>query len=127
MTTIEQKFARVVKAFSQDRGVAVGEGKGFGSGALKINGKIFAMLSSGDQFVVKLPRKRVDELVASGTGVRFEPRPAKAMKEWFTVKASGVDWTELAREARQFVMRGKNFRTSTRSSIGRSKKQSKER
>ncbi len=100
----EQKVARVVKAFSREPDVTVGEGKGFGSGTLKINGKIFAMLSSGAQFVVKLPKRRVDELVASGKGMRFEPRPAKAMKEWLAVTADGIDWAELAKEARDFVL-----------------------
>ena len=40
-----------------------GAGKnGFGSQALQVGGKIFAMLSLKRQFVVKLPRDRVDEL-----------------------------------------------------------------
>jgi|SRR5581483_3102444 len=100
----KQKFARVVKRFSREPDVTVGEGSGFGSGTLKVNGKIFAMLSSGAQFVVKLPKRRVDELVASGKGIRFEPRPAKAMKEWLAVTADGIDWAELAIEARDFVL-----------------------
>ena len=54
-------FAPVVNAFVQDKQVTRDEGKGFGSGALEVNGKIFAMLTSLHKFVVKLPKDRVDE------------------------------------------------------------------
>lgn len=101
------KFARVAEVFSKDRGVAVGGGKGFGSGALKVHGKIFAMLDSKDQFVVKLSKKRVDELIASGVGIPFEPRPGKPMKEWLVVTAARSDWAKLAKEACEFVGGGK--------------------
>lgn len=103
----ERKFAKVAEAFSKERDVEVGGGKGFGSGALKVRGKIFAMLSSQQQFVVKLSTKRVDELVTSGSGVRFEPRSGKVMKEWLVVKADKQDWIGLAREASEFVRQGK--------------------
>ena len=76
-------------------------------GALKVKGKIFAMMSSKNQFVVKLSKERVAELVASGMGERFEPRPGKSMKEWLVVKADGVDWVQLAKESCEFVKRGK--------------------
>jgi hypothetical protein len=39
-------FASVVNAFVQDKQVTRDEGKGFASGALKVNGKIFAMMTS---------------------------------------------------------------------------------
>ena len=48
---IDLRFAAVVKAFSRDRQVTHGGSKGFGSGALKVNGKIFAMISSTGKFV----------------------------------------------------------------------------
>jgi len=46
-----------------------------GSDALKENGKIFLMISSKGSFVVKLPKNRVEELIARREGQRFEPRP----------------------------------------------------
>src|SRR5579884_2525715 len=98
----ERKFAKVAEAFSKDRAVEVGGGKGFGSGALKIRGKIFAMLSSQQRFVVKLSKKRVHELVTAGAGIRFEPRPGKPMNEWLVVKADRQDWIDLAKEAYEF-------------------------
>jgi hypothetical protein len=42
----------------------------FGASALRVNNTIFAMLSSKGQFVVKLPRQRVEALIAAGAGRR---------------------------------------------------------
>lgn len=77
--------------------------KGFGSAALKIDGKIFAMLVR-DRLVVKLPRARVDALVDSGDGERLDPGHGRIMKEWLSLDpASDEDWLPLAREALEFV------------------------
>ncbi|HXW92990.1 MAG TPA: hypothetical protein VEK33_20740 [Terriglobales bacterium] len=103
----ERKFSRVVEALRRDPRVTIGDKRGFGSGALKVNDKIFAMTSSKGEFVVKLPRSRIDELLASGTGKRFEPRPGRVMKEWLVLTAVGIDWIELANQARDFVKRGR--------------------
>jgi hypothetical protein len=99
------KYAKIVAVLRRSPGVTVGAAKrGFGSSALCVGGKIFAMVSSQGCFVVKLPRKRVDELLASGVGVRFEPGPGRVMKEWLAVDpAADADWLALAREARTFV------------------------
>lgn len=95
-------FESVAKAFAKVHGVTREERKGFGSGALKVNGKIFAMMSSKGQFVVKLPKQRVDGLVSSGGAERFVPGPGRVMKEWAEIE--GRDgWLELAREACDFV------------------------
>jgi hypothetical protein len=102
---MDRKFARVIAVLSKDRAVTVGGGKGFGKGALKAKGKIFAMISSKNQFVVKLSNDRVDALVASGAGHRFEPRPGKAMKEWLVVTAENSEWVPLAKEACEFARR----------------------
>ena len=72
---------------------------------LKINGKIFAMFGRG-QFVTKLPKARVDELVSAGKGKRFDPGHGRLMKEWIVVWAGKVDWIELAKDAYQFVKQG---------------------
>jgi hypothetical protein len=107
-STAERKFSQVVEAISRLPGTEVGGGKGFGSGALKVKGKIFAMISSRDQVVVKLPTARVDELVASGKGKRFEPRPGRMMKEWVILPEDGANWVELVKEACAFVRRAKS-------------------
>ena len=102
----ERKFSKVVEALSCDRDVIHGAGKGFGSGTLKVNGKIFAMLAFGNQLVVKLPKDRVDAHVSSGSGKQFEPRPGRLMKEWLVVESENANWIGLAKEACDFVKHG---------------------
>jgi hypothetical protein len=80
-------------------------GRRFGSHALRRNGRIFAMLVR-DCLVVKLPRARVDELVAAGEGVRFDANKGTPMKEWFALAAdSELSWSDLSREALAFASR----------------------
>lgn len=104
--TSEERYARIVKALLGKSDVTLGSGKkGFGSSALQINNKIFAMLSSKGKFVVKLPRARVDSLVASRSGERFDPGHGRIMKEWLVVEpTSDEDWLALAKEAMTFVV-----------------------
>jgi hypothetical protein len=84
-----------------------GEGRRFGSYALKTRDRIFAMLVRG-RLVVKLPRQRVNELIASGAGERFDPGHGRLMKEWLVLEpAADADWLSLATEALEFVGRGR--------------------
>jgi hypothetical protein len=77
-------------------------GSGFGRGALRYRGKIFAMFVRG-QLVLKLPRDRVDELVADGHGTRFDANKGTPMKEWFSLDPeSDLAWSPLACEALAF-------------------------
>jgi hypothetical protein len=103
--TPEDQYATVVAALIGEPDVALGsQGKQrFGGSTLQVHGKIFAMLVGG-AFVVKLPRARVDALVAAGEGERFVGGHGRAMKEWVTVDAAaGERWLLLAREALAFV------------------------
>ena len=100
---IDLRFVRVMEAFANDRRVNRENRRGFGSGALKVNGKIFAMMSSKGRFVVKLPKGRVDEFVSRGVGERFDLGHGRVMKEWIVVGTSKTNWVELAKEAYQFV------------------------
>lgn len=100
------RYAAIVEALLGDAGVTYGTSgqRGFGASALTVKGKIFAMLASGDRFVVKLPRPRVDALVAAGDGELFDPGHGRLMKEWLVVApASAEGWLPLAREALAFV------------------------
>lgn len=66
--TPEERFAALVEEFLSNPDVTPPGGiegkKGFGSSELKVHGKMFAMLSQG-RLVVKLPKARVDALVAA--------------------------------------------------------------
>jgi hypothetical protein len=107
----EKRFADIVSSLRRKPGVTppasgASARKSFGSSGLKVNDKVFAMVSSRGEFVVKLPRDRVDALVASGDGVRFDPGHARVMKEWFAVSPTSTqDWLALATEALEFVRR----------------------
>jgi TfoX-like protein len=82
--------------------------RGFGSSALKVKGKIFAMLTN-DRLVVKLPRAQVDEMVSAGNGERFDPRhDGREMKEWLVVAPGQEDdWLALAQDAMRHVASSK--------------------
>ena len=82
----------------------------FGSQALKVDGKIFAMLVR-ERFVLKLPRTRVETLIATGVGNTFDAGKGRAMKEWVTI-AEGQEgsWLPLAREAKAFALEAKIVR-----------------
>ena len=102
-STPEARYATVEQALLADPEVTRSEKRGFGSSGLWVAGKVFVMLVK-DDLVVKLPRQRVDELVAAGLGARFEPGPGRVMKEWLTVPVtSPADWLLLANEARELV------------------------
>jgi TfoX/Sxy family transcriptional regulator of competence genes len=97
---VAAEFIRVRDAFAGDPRVTYGTM--MASPGLKVDRKIFAMLSRG-RFVAKLPRPRVDALVAAGAGERFDPGSGRLMKEWIVITSPDEDWLELAREAYRFV------------------------
>jgi hypothetical protein len=104
----EERFAMVVKALLAHSEVTQSEKKGFGSSALTIDGRIFATLNHQGKLLVKLPKQRVDALVASGEGERFDSGRGRLMKEWVTIGAASGDlWLPLAREAMKFVASGR--------------------
>jgi TfoX/Sxy family transcriptional regulator of competence genes len=76
----------------------------FGSAGSRTHGKTFAMLVNG-RLVVKLPRGRVEELLAAGAGDRFDPGHGRLMREWVSL-AEAADPTacrKLMAEALAFV------------------------
>jgi TfoX/Sxy family transcriptional regulator of competence genes len=97
---VPPRFTRVADAFAND--AAVTSGVMMSAYGLKVNGKIFAMLPRGS-FVVKLPRARVDELVAEGVGAHFDPGHGRLMKEWIAIDGHDDRWLSLARESYAFV------------------------
>lgn len=102
---IDRRLVSILDAFATERSVSRGGGKGFSSRALTVNGKIFAMMASREQFVVKLPKERVGELVAAGKGRLFDPGHGRLMKEWLVVDEGEASRLGLAKEAYRFVRR----------------------
>jgi hypothetical protein len=102
--TPEERYEDLVAEFTGLEGVTPPQGgSGFGRGALRYRRKIFAMFVRG-ALVLKLPRKRVDELVADGHGVRFDGNQGTPMKEWFSLDPeSALAWPSLALEALDFA------------------------
>lgn len=101
---LDARFVPVANAFEGARGVRAG--KLFSSYGLKVNGKIFAMFGRG-RLVVKLPKDRVDELVSLKKAKRFDAGHGRLMKEWAAFETGEPEWVGLAREAYDFVKRGK--------------------
>jgi len=104
----DELFATIIDELGDDPAVvAPGDepGTGFGAGALKVNGKIFAMVAgSNGRLVLKLPRARVVELIGDGTGDPFDAGKGRPLKEWLTVLDDDPHrCVALAREALTFV------------------------
>lgn len=99
--TTQEMFRSLIQDFITDP--AVSTGKMFGTQALKINGKVFAMLVK-EKLVVKLPKDRVGTLIANQVGEQFDPGHGRLMKEWVVIEASTLrEWMDLMLEAREFV------------------------
>lgn len=94
------RFAAIAQAFAADKRVT--SGRLFASSGLKVGGKIFAMAPKG-RLVLKLPKERVDELVATGVGERFDPGHGRLMKEWIAVGGAEPHWESLVHEAFAYV------------------------
>lgn len=82
-------------------------GGGFGRSAVRFRNKIFVMFVRG-RLVLKLPEARVDALVESGEGARFDANKGTPMREWLSLDPeSGVAWLPLAHEALDFARAGR--------------------
>lgn len=103
----ERAFEKLVKTLTrEDESIQAPEPgrRTFGSNALKVDGKIFAMLVRGS-LVLKLPKARVQELISAALGGPFDAGKGKPMKEWVAILAAPTKWLPLAREARRYVAR----------------------
>lgn len=100
----KSRFTQVAEALGNEYGVERGRpGRTHGPLNLLVDGKVFARISPGHDFVVRLPQERIKALVAADAGRRLSDR-GSATREWLVVRGESVDeWTELAREALRFV------------------------
>lgn len=102
--TAQERFEDLVTDLLDEPGVTPPTGgSGFGRSALRCDGSIFAMFVRGE-LVLKLPERRVDQLIEQGEGVRFDANKGKPMREWLSLDAgSAQPWLPLAREALDFA------------------------
>jgi hypothetical protein len=75
-----------------------------GGPCVRVDGEFLALVDfKGSGMVVKLPRSRVDELIASGIGQPFAPA-GRVFKEWVSIPVPDRDlWRTLLAEGVQFV------------------------
>jgi hypothetical protein len=100
------RYTKLAKALLRDHSVIQPTWKkGFGSSGLYTRDKLFAFLSHRNRLVLKLPRERVNELVARREVTRWDPRgDGRGLREWAAVRPSSrIKWLPLAREAMKFV------------------------
>lgn len=85
----------------------VHEGTIMGGRCARVSGEFLALVDfSGSGLVVKLPRVRVAELIATGVGEPFAPA-GKIFAEWVAVpKRDRRRWRSLLREGVVFVAPG---------------------
>jgi TfoX/Sxy family transcriptional regulator of competence genes len=101
---VEAHFGALAEALVGKDGVKLGSGRrGFGSDALQVDGRIFAMVTRG-RIVLKLPRERVSSLIAAGIGSPFDAGKGRPMREWVMLEEDAHErLLPLAQEARAFV------------------------
>lgn len=83
---------------------AVGRSTMMGFPCVRRAGQFFASFDHrAEALVVKLPRERVAELIAEGTGEPFAPN-GRVFREWVTIpEAEPKVWEQLLAEARDFA------------------------
>lgn len=103
-------FTAIVAALVDRPGVSPPAGpaspdRSFGSSALRVHDRIFAMVSHG-RLVLKLPARRVAELILAGDGHPYDAGKGRPMREWVAIDPERQDlWLGLATEALDFVGR----------------------
>lgn len=104
--TPEERYARIVEALVNNPDVTrssdLPRSQRFGSSELRVKNRIFAILVKG-KLVVKLPKPRVDALIAAGEGERFDPGHGRLVKEWVSITSSKLEWLPLAQEAMEYT------------------------
>jgi len=95
--------AAVSKALARLSEATIEPGWSASNLSAKRGGKIFLLLVKGE-LVFKLPKPRVDELVAASGGRRFDPRKnGRVMKEWVVLPLDVAGAAGLALEAYRFA------------------------
>lgn len=75
--------------------------KGRGAQGIKKGGKLFVMFMKGD-LIVKLPEKRVKEIISIGDGIPYDPGTGKPMKNRVLIPNSKKDlWIRYIEESKK--------------------------
>jgi hypothetical protein len=106
----DPRYEDLIDELMGEPGVTPPQGRGFGRSAVRFNGKIFVMFVRG-RLVLKLPEDRIENLITSGHGIRFDANKGTPMREWLSLDpASDQPWSPLAREALSFARSGQGAR-----------------
>ncbi len=98
---MEDPYTGVKEYFAGIEGVAVNAGRG--SQGLKVGGKMFVMFYKGD-LLVRLAPDRVQQLIAAGEGLPFDPGTGKVMVDRVLIPATRKDsWIGLCEESVRFA------------------------
>lgn len=101
---LAEMFWDVASKMIEDGKVQTGTMMGFE--CLRAQGEFVAMADSrGDQIVIKLPAKRVTELIELGDAASFAPA-GKVFKEWAAIRPNRFQLEELLLESVEFVRAG---------------------
>jgi hypothetical protein len=106
----DEGFAAILAELAERPGVTAPDrgragGGSFGSSALRVHDRIFAMVSR-ERLVLKLPARRVAQLVGTGEGHPFDAGKGRPLREWVALDPAGREgWLALATEALAFVGR----------------------
>ena len=99
----EQRFWDLIGSLQLEN-PRVEEGTIMGGRCVRVAGEFLALVDfKGSGLVVKLPRDRVDQLIAQGVGCPFAPA-GKVFREWVSIpKFDSRQWHGLLREGTDFV------------------------
>jgi hypothetical protein len=102
-TTDEHVFWELIEEL-QAADPRIQEGTIMGGRCARVDGEFLALVDfKGSGLVVKLPKERVDELIAQGRGRPFAPA-GKVFKEWISIpKRDRRVWRALLEEGIAFV------------------------
>ena len=86
---------------------AVGRSTMMGYPCVRRAGRFFASFDTrAEALIVKLPRERVADVIADGTGEPFAPN-GRVFREWVTIpEPDAAVWERLLAEARAFAAPG---------------------
>lgn len=78
-------------------------GRMFGTEGIRVRGKVFAFVAHNGSLVVKLPERRIGDLIEEGVAGPMIMR-GRPLREWAEVPiSSAATWEPLVDEARAFV------------------------